>query len=74
MEDKGAFVDRIVEALVENGDGRYDGLRERPVRYEDMGRGMEVLYIEANGAKAGTRNVGGNSLLALLRDVYEMLA
>lgn len=74
MEDKETFVSCVVNALVENGDGRYDSLVERPVRYEDMGCGLEILYIEANGVKAGVRNVSGCSLLALLEEVYEILA
>lgn len=75
LEDKSAFVDAVVAALIEHGGGRYDSLKESPVRYKDKGRSVEIVYIDANpGQEWGARNVSGCSLLAMLPEIYKLLA
>ena len=64
MEDKRLFVQRINEALVECGDGRYDYLRDMPLTYVRSECGAECV---TNGI---TRvNVGGDSLPALMKEI-----
>ena len=62
-ENKALFVQRLNEALVECGDGRYDYLIGEPLQYERIGANELVLQ----GSKVA--DVTGDSLTALARDV-----
>lgn len=66
-ENKGLFVQRLSDALVECGDGRYDYLIDAPLRYEQVGANELVLQ----GSKVA--NVTGDSLAAIARDVCEWI-
>ena len=66
-EDKGLFVRRINDALVECGAGRYDDLIADPLVYEVMGDGFEVVSRKGCGL---TCNVSCDSLTALMADIH----
>lgn len=66
-ENKGLFVQRLSDALVECGDGRYDYLIDAPLRYEQVSENELVRQ----GFKVA--NVTGDSLAAIARDVCEWI-
>lgn len=59
-EDKHAFVNDVVEALIKHGDGRYDWLMDRPIVYDKDG-GIE--WVEHRRVRY---NVTGDSLTSLM--------
>lgn len=65
VEDKALFVRRINEALIECGAGRYDYLREAPMRY--VRDGVREFVI----GRAGYASVSLDSLPAMMRDIAE---
>lgn len=67
QENKRGFVEDFQKALIEHGAGRYDHLKERPIRYE-VNRGVERLRFGNY-----CRNVTGDSLTSIARKmlVYE---
>lgn len=67
MENKELFVQRLNEALIECGDGRYDFLADTPMVYEDC---IYSESVELRGAKA---IVTGDSLTALAVEALEKL-
>lgn len=67
MENKELFVQRLNEALIECGDGRYDFLADTPMVYEDC---ICSESVELRGAKA---IVTGDSLTALAVNALEKL-
>jgi hypothetical protein len=66
-EDKALFVQRLNEALIECGAGRYDELKADPMAYERRPDGTEVVVRRAHGMVAG---VSIDSLPALMADVH----
>ena len=64
VEDKALFVRRINEALIECGAGRYDYLREAPMRYVRDG---DREYVTCGHRRAG---VGMDSLPAMMHDIW----
>ena len=62
-ENKDRFVQRLNDALVECGDGRYDYLIDAPLRYEQVGANELVIQ----GSKVA--DVTADSLAALACDV-----
>ena len=66
-EDKELFVQRLNEALIECGAGRYGYLACEPLRYERVGANERVYQ----GDK--TANVSMDSLTALMSDVYKQI-
>lgn len=70
---KALFVSDLVSALVEHGEGRYDYLRERPFRYayNESYRGSEELAF--GSLRCERVNVHGDSLVAIMAAMAEML-
>ena len=75
MENKDGFVKGFQLLLIENGAGRYDYLKERPVAYERDEHGEEFLVRRnpANGAVCSRRCVSANSLTAIAEDILKMI-
>lgn len=63
-ENKALFVQRLNEALIECGGGRYNSLIEDPMIYEDDGT---CEYVKRTSHMA---NVTMDSLAAMLGDIH----
>lgn len=68
IEDKAGFVNELQKALIRCGDGRYDFLARRPLRYGTEG---QLEWIEQGGEIVA--NVTGSSLTAIARDIANVL-
>ena len=66
-EAKARFVDALNAALIANGGGRYDYLKEAPLTYRAVGANE---YVECGAKRA---NVTGDSLTAMMSDIAEQL-
>lgn len=67
LEDKALFVQRLTEALIECGAGRYDWLREHPLVYEASDGGEHVW---CRGLEYRRANVRADSLPAMMGDIH----
>ena len=67
LELKAVFVGCLNTALISNGDGRYDYLKETPLTYS--ADGLEE-YVTCGGKRAC---VTGDSLTAIMADISEQL-
>ncbi len=68
LEDKALFVQRLTEALIECGAGRYDWLREHPLTYREDPDGGEHVWCE--GLEYRRANVHMDSLPAMMADIH----
>lgn len=70
---KSLFVDAVVAALVEHGDGRYDYLAEAPMRYayNEAYRGSEEPVL--GSLRSRRVCVDFDSLVAIIAAMAEML-
>ena len=66
MENKTEFVERINNALIECGDGRYDFLAETPLCYDNL---EEIVFIQGRYPAV---NVYGDSLTAMMKDIVQL--
>lgn len=60
VENKQGFVDDLKEALIRNGAGRYDHLRDDAPHLEERTSGIEILHY-----KRRSWNVTGDSLASI---------
>ena len=75
MENKEQFVNDFQEALIKNGDGRYDYLMDKPIRYVQDEIGEEFLTCGhyADGKPILVRCVSADSLPAIAKTMLEMI-
>lgn len=66
-EDKRLFVQRLNEALIECGNGRYDYLKDEPMEYQCEGEGWNKVETVSQGGNQA--NVTFDSLTAIMKDI-----